>query len=166
MRRLRGKELSSLYPTPKSFETLRAERNGRLRTRQPRLVALKISISSGIILLVVLLSYHLISRVIKGNLSSYGEVIAGLSLSMLILTFALAIIFYFYLVIQDIASRIFGSSSEVFTTLIFIWFLCAIGLALLSEAHIDSILSIIILLAFCVGMSFLAVERRRRRVVL
>ena len=163
MTRLRGKELSKLYPYPKSYDTLQAERNRRLQSRQPRLVSVKISVSSAILLSVVLVSYQLIYNVIKENLSWYGEVIAGLSLSALIISFAIALMFFFYSVIKELAIQVFGSTTEVFTTLVIVWFFSAAILILLGKLQISNPLSTVILLAFTVTASFVAIEFRKQR---
>lgn len=163
MARLRGEELSKLYPTPKSYETLQAERNSRMQARLPKFFSVKISISSSIMLLVFLVSYQLMSRVIKDNFSSSNDVILGIFLSAMIIVFSLAIISYFFLVIQELAVQIFGSTSEVFTTLITTWFLSAIVLLFLGNLHIGNPLSTVILFAFNMVVSFVAIELRKQR---
>ena len=163
MARLRGEELSKLYPTPKSYETLQAERNSRMQARLPKFFSIKISISSAIMLLVVLVSYQLMSRVIKDNFSSSNDVILGIFLSAIIIVFSLAIMSYFFLVIQELAVQVFGSTSEVFTTLIITWFFSAIVVMLVGNLHLGNPVSTVIVFALNVVVSFVAIELRKRR---
>ena len=134
-----------------------------MQARLPKFFSIKISISSAIMLLVVLVSYQLMSRVIKDNFSSSNDVILGIFLSAMIIVFSLAIMSYFFLVIQELAVQVFGSTSEVFTTLIITWFFSAIVVMLVGNLHLGNPVSTVIVFALNVVVSFVAIELRKRR---
>lgn len=105
MSKLRGKELSKLYPNPKSFNELETEQRIREERRKPRFVVLKISTWSILAIGLVIGAYWLISFIIMHNLSSAGDVIFAVFSSFFIAMATLAIVLYLGWSIRELLRR-------------------------------------------------------------
>lgn len=106
MPKIKGEDLSSLYPYPKSFDELEAERKLRELTRRPRLVSIKIGAWTTLSAVILLVAYQTCSHLIVSSLSSAGTVIFGVFTSMLIGLAAVAAVFYLYSLINHLATKV------------------------------------------------------------
>lgn len=158
MPELRGKELSELYPKPKSFEELKSERKARLIARQPKHVSVKISAWSTLILATSLLTYSAFAALFSDTLTSTGDAFFRAGSFILIGLLAVAVIFYLYLLIRDVSSEIFGYSTEVVRLLLIVFFSSATMITLLMQFGIYSAIAAIFVMLFHAAASWIAVE--------
>lgn len=119
MPKLSGKELSELYPKPKTYDQLEAERKEVQLARRPRFVAPKIALWSTAAILTTLVAYGFIASLMS-NLSSAGTVLAGTSFSFLICLAGIAVIFYLYTLTNDLIVRTSLSAMTLYSVVLII----------------------------------------------
>lgn len=119
MPKLQGKELSDLYPKPKTYNQLKAEREEAQLARRPRFVAPKIALWSMAVMLTTLAAYGFIASLMS-NLSSAGSVLAGTSFSFLICLAGIAVIFYLYTLTNDLILRTSLSAMTLYSVVLII----------------------------------------------
>lgn len=110
-------DLSSLYPRPKSFDELKAEREQRQLMRRPRNVPLKVSAHILGLLVLPVLIYGIVSYIVARNLSSTGVVMFSVSLSILATLAIVAILFYMVAAIKNLISAVLIEVTRVYVTL-------------------------------------------------
>lgn len=119
MPKLQGKELSVLYPKPKTYNQLKAEREEAQLARRPRFVAPKIALWSTTVMFTTLAVYGFIVSLMS-NLSSAGSVLAGTSFSFLFCLAGIAVIFYLYTLTNSLILRTSLSATTLYSALLII----------------------------------------------
>lgn len=117
MPKLARKDLASLYPEPKTFDEIEAERKHREELQRPKLVPLKISFWTTLGIITVLVAYQIGKQVMMSSLSSAGEVIFATFFSFLIVLIVGAILLYLYIRIIDLGAKVFVITSRLYMVL-------------------------------------------------
>jgi hypothetical protein len=143
-----GKDLSSLYPTPKSYDELEAERELRELDRRPRFVSIKISLwtTSGVV--VSLLTYQLVSYLMIDKVSSLGEAMFAVSTSILLSLTALAALLYLCSRINNLVARVLASTTALYVALASILIVTSFTLTMLKQYQHSGALAILGVLLF------------------
>lgn len=124
------KDLSSLYPQPKSFDDLERERQLRESRRRPRWVPAKIGLWATLAVATLLAAYQCMVYMVTINLSSAGEVLFGVSLSVLLGLAVAAVATYLYWLIGSLAARVLPSTVPLYAVLGAVTILAGIALTL------------------------------------
>lgn len=163
MPKLQGKELSDLYPKPKTYDQLQAEREEVQLARRPRFVAPKIALWSTAVMFTLLAAYGFITLVMNDHLSSAGAVISGTSFSFLVCLASMAIIFYIYTLINRLIPRTSLSSTVLYTTLLIILVISGVLLQLLVQNQLNIFLAALSALLFNFAVTYFAVRSPLKR---
>jgi hypothetical protein len=163
MPKLQGKELSDLYPKPKTYDQLKAEREQAQLARKPRLVAPKIALWSTATLLTVLGAYNFITLILSDHLSSAGAVISGASFSFLVCLAGMAIIFYLYTLIGSLLPRTPLSSTVLYSTLLIILVISGVLLQLPVQNQLNIFPAALSALLFNFAVTYFAVRSLLKR---
>lgn len=131
MTKLRGKELSELYPRPKTYDELKAEHEARNIARQPRFIAIKCAVSTTLGTFTIFTSYKLIEFVLQGGMSSPTTALAAAAFSIFIGLGAIAILWYLYSIIDRLVTVSMSSTNLFYTCLLTIVILCSLLLKIL-----------------------------------
>lgn len=156
MPRLRGKELSDLYPKPKTYDQLKVERERAQLARQPKFVAPKIALWSTSSVLIVFITYSLIALIMNNHLSSAGAVISGTSFSFLACLAGMAVLFYLYRLISELASKT-SLGSVLYVALLLVLVTSGLLLQLLVRNQLNAVLAIPIVLLFNFAITYFCV---------
>lgn len=147
MSKLRGKDLTSLYPEPKSYDEINDERNLRKLEGRPRFVSQKISACATLAILVPLAIHKATYHIVESNLSSTGGVMFSVFFSVLSTLVAFGAFFYFYSYINGLASRILVSTTVLYLAIVPIALIVAsILLKLTQPADVNLLLVTVVLL--------------------
>lgn len=163
MARLRGKELSELYPVPKTFEELESARIARSEIRRTKFAAVKIGCWATCVPIITGAAYWLIRGLMGGNTGSAGTALFAVCFSMLISMIALALIYYFYSLVEAVVSRIFVEPGKVYTSLIVVLFLSSGALVLLPRHQMQTELLLAVVALSNWVVSSVVVEYMRKR---
>ena len=163
MPKIKGEDLSSLYPYPKSFDELEAERKLRELTRRPQLVSIKIGTWTTLSAAILLAAYQTCSHLIVSGLSSAGTVIFGVFTSMLIGLAAVAAVFYLYSLTNHLAIRVLTYPHVLSVILACIAIGTCFTLTTLTQQKHDTLLMILLVLVFNFALTSLTVEFRLRQ---
>lgn len=136
MPKLNGKELSDLYPKPKTYVQLKAERKEAQLARRPQFVALKIALWATLTIPIALAAYHFIVGVMN-NLSSTGAVLAATSFSFLICLIGIAAIFYLYTLTNGLILKTSLSATTLYFALLIILVASGALLQLLVQSQVS-----------------------------
>ena len=158
MPKLNGKELSELYPKPKTYEQLKTEREQAQLARKPRFVALKIASWSTAAVFTVLAAYNLITLIMTNRLSSAEAVLSGVSFSFLACLAAMAAIFYLYTLINALAPRTPISSTILYTALPIILVISGVLMQLFVQNRLNTLLAMFLALLFNFAVTSLAIR--------
>ena len=163
MPKLSGKDLSSLYPKPRSYDELEAERKKRELQRRPRFVALKISLWTAFGILLVPVTYWVVSHLVVSSLSSPGQAISAASFSIFLILLAGAILIYLYSLINNLAARTLLSASGLHAVLISIVIIACSILMLLIQYRYANIVTILATLLASFLAAYLAANYVTKR---
>lgn len=163
MPKIKGEDLSSLYPYPKSFDEIEAERKLRELKRRPRIISIKIGIWTTLSVVILLAAYQTCSHLIVSGLSSAGTVIFGVFTSMLIGLAAVAAVFYLYSLINHLVTRVLTYPRVLSVILACIAIGICLALTTLIQQKHDTLLMILLVLVFNFALTSLAVEFRVRQ---
>lgn len=108
------KNVSSLYPTPKSYEELSTERLRRYQKRRPRFVEVKIGIGTAFGFVTILAGYNLIAQMMLGDISFGGHLLFSVSVSFLVLIITGAVLFLIFSFIDSLATSVLRSRSLLY----------------------------------------------------
>jgi hypothetical protein len=158
MPKLQGKGLSDLYPKPKTYDQLKAEREEVQLARRPRFVAPKIALWSTAGMFTVLAAYGLITLIINDHLSSAGAVISGTFFSFLVCLAGMAAIFYVYTLINSVISRTLISSTALYSALLIILVINGVLIQLLAQNRLNIFLAMFSALLFNFVVAYFAVR--------
>ena len=142
------KELSDLYPKPKTYEQLEAERERIQQARKPKFVALKLATWSATFVFIALATYGAVTLIMNSHLSSAGAVIAGTSFSFLVCLVGMAAAFYLYTLIKSLLTKVSLSGAALFTALLVVFVLSGLLMQLLVHYRTDILLSAAATLSF------------------
>ncbi len=146
MTKLRGKELSELYPRPKTYDELKAERETRSIARQPRFIATKCAASTALGTLTMLATYKLIESILKGGVSSPTTALAAAAFSIFLGMGSIAILGYLYSLINRYATVSMSSSNLFYACLVTIVILCSLLLTILLSSSVSYLISLAVVL--------------------
>ena len=107
MPKLTGEELAKLYPRAKTYDELRMGQKQLHELRRPKYIALRTATWTALCIPTTTLTYSLLTKVGLGILS--GSTVATLSsvcLSLLLLGFAIAFIYYMWWLIDGVTSKV------------------------------------------------------------
>ena len=138
----RKKDLSSIYPRQKSYSEIEAERKSIMLQRRPRHAAAKISLWTTLFLVVAVVTYVLISNIITSNLDSGGGVIFGVSVSILLLTIALGVMYYVCSLIAGVAQKLLANPVILYVILIIIAGIICLMIDVMTGAELLNVLTI------------------------
>lgn len=158
MPKLQGKELSDLYPKPKTYDQLKAEREEDQLARRPRLVAPKIALWSTAIMFTVLVAYGFITLIMNDHLSSAGAVISGVSFSFLVCLTSMAVIFYVYTLLNSLVPKTPLSSTVLYAALLIILVISGVLMQLLVQNQLNIFLAMFSALLFNFVITYFAVR--------
>ena len=158
MPKLRGKELSDLYPKPKTYDQLKAEREEVRLAHRPRFVASKIALWSTAVMFTVLAAYGFITMIMNDHLSSAGAVISGVSFSFLVCLAGLAVIFYIYTLVNNLIPRTPLSSTILYAALLIILVISGVLMQLLAQNQLNIFLAMFSALLFNFVVTYFAVR--------
>jgi len=153
-----GKELSDLYPKPKTYEQLKAEREQVQLARKPRFVAPKIASWSTAALFTVLAAYGFITLIMSDHLSSAGAVISGTSFSFLVCLASMAVMFYLYTLINSLVPRTSLSSTVLYVALFIILVVSGVVMQLLVQRQFNIFLAAFTALLFNFAVAYFTVR--------
>lgn len=148
MPKLQGKELSDLYPKPKTYDQLKAEREQVQLAHKPRFIASKIASWSTAAILTALGVYSFITLIMNDHLSSAGAVISGTSFSFLVCLVGMAVIFYLYTLINGLIPRTPLSSTVLYVALLIILVISGALMQLLVQSQFNIFLAAFAALSF------------------
>lgn len=158
MSRLRGNDLSELYPKPKTFDERQAERAERLARRVPKFVPIKISLWATLTIPTVLTAYYLIRRIMLGGTGSTTGTLSSVSFSILTGLIGLAVLWYLFSLIGDLAYRATTAATLLYGLLATILFINAGIFAALSYYGQSEILAISVSTGACFLATYLTVS--------
>lgn len=163
MTKLAGKDLSSLYPTPKTFDEQRAERKRVEVALRPRHVPVKIAWWTTLGLAIAAAAYWLGAKIVSNNLSSSGEVLFSVSSAIFLGLVVLAVAIYLYGSVNKSIARLPISSTLLFTILgIIIGVTGSLLISLVQQGYAGMV-SIALVLGGHFVVSFLAVYSTVKR---
>jgi len=160
---LQGKELSDLYPKPKTYDQLKAEREQVQLAHRPRFVAFKIASWSTTTTFTVLAAYGFITLIMSDHLSSAGAVISGTSFSFLVCLAGMAVMFYLYTLLNSLIPRTPLSSTVLYTVLLIILVVSGVLMQLLVQNQLNIFLAVLSALLFNFAVTYLTVWFLLRR---
>lgn len=152
MSKLSGKELSDLYPKPKTYEQLKVEQEQAAPARKPRFVAPKIALWSASAIFTVLVAYEFIVFFIGSNLDSSFAVISGVSASFLVCAAAMAVLFYLYTLAGNLLRKTLLSSTVLYVSLSIVLIACGYVLQVLLQNQLPLAIAgaIVLLVTFSI----------------
>lgn len=139
MPRLTEEDLASLYPKPKSFDEVEAERKFREIGRRPRFVPAKISAWTTLGIAVVLAAQWLGSNITIKPLASVGDVLLGVTTSTLLILTTMVSLYYLYTLISTLIQKTPVSIAKFYTTLTLILVIAGFMLTLLAQYQLISV---------------------------
>jgi len=157
MPKLQGKELSDLYPKPKTYDQLKAEREQVQLAHRPRFVAPKVALWSTAAIFTVLAAYGFIT-LIMGHLSSAGAVISNTFFSFLVCLVGMAVIFYLYTLINGLVPRTPLSSTVLYAALFIILVVSGVVMQLLVQRQLNIFLTAFTALLFNFAAAYFTVR--------
>lgn len=133
-----GNDLSALYPKPKTYDERLRERQQRLERQRPRYPALKISLWSTLIVVIVLGAYRLTYYLLVDSLSSSEKMAYGASASIIIMIITLAAVYFVWMMISRMIGRVQSWTAPLTAAVALILFTTGAGLTLLLQYELAS----------------------------
>ncbi len=119
MPQLTEEDLNKIYPRAKTYDELEAARELRAEQARPKLVALKIALWTSLCIPAVVVPYFAALHVVAtANTSSSMEVLAGVCFVVLLGIFSLFCLWYLRSHITTLASKVFVSTTLLYTILV------------------------------------------------
>lgn len=118
MNKLSEKDIASIYPTPKTYDELQAERVQRELSRRPKNVPAKIAGWTTLGIVTVLAVRQIVPYVTSYDLSSAGGVLFGVTFSLLAVLATGALLYYLYTQTRGLIDRALDSPGRVYVQLI------------------------------------------------
>lgn len=118
MNKLSEKDIASIYPTPKTYDELQAERVQRELTRRPKNVPARVGGWTTLGIVTILGVQQIVPYVTAFDLSSAGGVLFGVTFSLLAVLATGVMLYYLYTRTRGLIDRVLDSPGRVYVQLI------------------------------------------------
>lgn len=112
MTQLTEEDLAKIYPTPKTYDQLEAEKKQREEEARPKFVALKIASWMTLSVPTVIITWYATRHIVATfRAPSSMAILAGVCLTMLVCIAGLAILYYLWWLIEKLAYKTMVATS-------------------------------------------------------
>lgn len=154
-------DLATLYPTPKTYDEVQAERIEHQERNKPRHVASKAGLSCMLLAADLLGVYYLCRYIITDSLVSSLNVIIGICAALFVLMLGLAILKYLFSRLRDLLYTLQAAAS-VYATLFMVFVAGVVYASWLSAGNWVVILAALAICFAAASLSVATLEGRFR----